>query len=629
MIAAVGPPRTAPFTAARLTVRLHRSAVVGVAAIALLTIGLVGWFVLQLDGSPDAARCIALVRSSTATDADLASCQAYLELSGSAGRVVPLVVIFPLVVGLFIGVPLVAHELDQGTTTLAWSLEPSRLRWLLQRTVPMVLLALALGLAVGLAADRLEASLEPGFDPWASFNLYGLRGPVVAGRTVLVLGVALLVGALLGRTLPALMVAAAVSALLILGMTNLHHQVLEREAVVELPDGPADYAADLVLDHATRLPSGEVLTFEQLMARFGDSRIVDEQIQQPGSRSAVVVIPAERYLLVATREAVANVAVGLALVGFAVPVVTRRRPDPGRVRLPLRSLALPGRRRVRGSDAPPGPVTAARLAFWPHRAELVAGVVLGALASLGGVALLAAFTELSAPLHCIEDRFLVPVPPECATTEQYLTLVNEWGGRLFASMAILPWLVGALVGVVLVGREIEQRTATFAWSLSPDRRRWLLRRALVGAVLVALLLAVPSVVASLAEQHVYPWVAPESSFNDYGLRGHLVVARGVAAFALALLTGAVVGRQLPALLLAFAGCVGLAIVLAVLLPFGQPPEPIPEEGSSIASQRPLYAHSIPGGRLREVELREMLFLGGVTLVLVAATAAVVERRRPS
>ena len=40
----------------------------------------------------------------------------------------------------------------------------------------------------------------------------------------------------------------------------------------------------------------------------------------------------------------------------------------------------------------------------------------------------------------------------------------------------LPFVVGILLGVPIVGRELELRTAALAWSLSGDRRRWLLSR---------------------------------------------------------------------------------------------------------------------------------------------------------
>lgn len=616
------------FAAARLTFRLHRFGAIGITLILLVVAGLAVWYAARLDGFANGAECQAMSFANTFDEAAIQLCLPFFSVAEDASRVIGAMTIIPIVAGLFLGVPLVAQELDRGTTRLAWSLEPSRWRWLLQRSLPILALALLLGLVAGAAADHLEARLVTGIDPAASFQDYGLRGPLVAARLVLFVACGVLVGALVGRTLASMLVAVVVGAVLLTAIGDVHRSIQRDEAAqVAIEDGGDIARADLWVDAGTRLPNGEILTFDQLRERYPNPGEMG-QVQET-SDWIVFVIHGDRYLEVSGREAIATVAIGLFLIGATLPVVAGRRADPGRVRIRIPGLQsrarTPGRTR---SARAPGLLGAARLAIWPHRSDIVVGALIGLAASVGGVLVLGAMAGLSAPAHCIEDRFLVPVPPECATTEAFVTFTNEWGGRLFAAMVALPWLVGALIGVVVVGREIEHRTATLAWSLGPDRRRWLLSRALVGAVVVALLLAIPSVVASEAERLVYPWAPPEMSFNDYGLRGHLVVGRGVAAFALALLIGAIIGRVLPALLVAIVGCLGLAMALVMLLPFGQPAEPLPPQDFSVPGPQPLFSHSIPGERLREVELREMIFLGGLSLALVAATAAVVDRRRP-
>ena len=43
----------------------------------------------------------------------------------------------PFAVGLFLGVPVVAREVEGRTAPIAWTLSRSRLRWLLQRVIPL------------------------------------------------------------------------------------------------------------------------------------------------------------------------------------------------------------------------------------------------------------------------------------------------------------------------------------------------------------------------------------------------------------------------------------------------------------------------------------------------------------
>lgn len=612
----------------RLTLRLHRFGIIGTSLAALGAAALASWYAVRIDSFPDAVRCAALAQAASPTEADLIACRTFFALTEEASRVAGAMAFLPILAGLFLGVPIVAQELDRGTAALAWWLEPSRSRWLLQRALPIAGLAVLVWLVAGVALDQLEARLLAGVDPAASFHHYGLRGPLVAARAILFLGCGVIVGALLGRTLPSLLVALVLGVGLLGAIDQVHHQIQWLEATPTVTEDGRTNRSDLVVDAGARLPDGEQLTYAELRARYPNP---GELLQAQASSTWISwVISGDRYGLIAGREAAATGGLGLLLLVAASPVVARRRPDPGRVRIGLPELR---RRRVyravRPEERLPGIGTAIRLALWPHRSEIAAGVVVGLVASIGGVLLLMALAGLSAPAHCIWDRFLVPIPPECATTEQFINLKNEWGGRLFAAMAVLPWVVGALIGVVIVGREIEHRTTVFAWSLGPDRRRWLLGRVIVATAVVALLLAIPSVVASEVERAIHPWAPPELSFNNYALRGPLVVARGLAALAIGLFVGAVVGRVLPSLLVAAGGCFALAMLLGLLLPFGQPSEALGDEAFTGQGSQPLIGYSIPGKRLREVELREGAFIGSVSLALLAATIAVVERRRPS
>jgi hypothetical protein len=249
------------------------------------------------------------------------------------------------------------------------------------------------------------------------------------------------------------------------------------------------------------------------------------------------------------------------------------------------------------------------------------------------------------PPRCIEDRFLVPQPLECAHTEEFLFINEEFGGKIMAAMAIVPFVTGALLGVLVVAREIEQRTATLPWSLSGSRTRWLLRAALPLAALLLLLLTFLAFAATFLEAARTPGSDPAASLNDYGLRGPLIVFRGLLAFAIGVLTGALLGRVLPALIVAAVACILAFNVLLIAKPFGMPFEPLPERpswsyGGLVDIWAPIEWTSsgeeivpdprlgIPGERLREIELRESALLAVAFVVLSGVSLLVVNRRRP-
>ncbi len=117
------------------------------------------------------------------------------------------------------------------------------------------------------------------------------------------------------------------------------------------------------------------------------------------------------------------------------------------------------------------------------------------------------------------------------------------------AMNVVPLVVGLVLGAGLVGREIEGGTASTVWALAGSRRRWLMGRLVpILAVLIALL-TFSAVTADLLAASRVPWQFGRPAFDDAGLHGPGVVARGVAAFGVALAVGAWSGRMLPTILI--------------------------------------------------------------------------------
>jgi hypothetical protein len=113
--------------------------------------------------------------------------------------------LLPALVGLFVGAPLLARELEHGTHRFAWTQAITRRRWLLSKTA---LLAAATVLAGALASalvmwwrspfDTIEGRMAPsGFD---------IEGVVVPAYALFALTVGVLAGLLLRRTVAAMTV---------------------------------------------------------------------------------------------------------------------------------------------------------------------------------------------------------------------------------------------------------------------------------------------------------------------------------------------------------------------------------------------------------------------------------------
>jgi hypothetical protein len=150
--------------------------------------------------------------------------------------------IVPFIVGIVFGAVLVAREIEQGTAPLSWALAGSRTRWLLGKLLAVVVLIVPLLLIAGLAADVRQGALVPGgSDSHASFQFYADRGVffVFWGLAALCGTVAL--GTLMGRTLPAVLVALVVCVFARgLWEQTWNHTVLRQFAV--MVDGGYNYA---------------------------------------------------------------------------------------------------------------------------------------------------------------------------------------------------------------------------------------------------------------------------------------------------------------------------------------------------------------------------------------------------
>ncbi len=248
----------------------------------------------------------------------------YEIVSSEAGIVSSLSLIVPFVGALLLGVGIVGREIERGTTRLAWALTPSRLRWFLHRFVPVLLLVAGLTFVLGIAADRLLASTEPGLDPANAFAQFGFRGVVLAARAVFVLVLAVFVGTLMGRALPALLVGGIVAAVGIAGGMEVHGRILRSEAVV-IEEAQAT-AGDYYIDQQFRLPDGRLIGWEEVEAYDPPPTDPNFTGEWPTLPTVNLAVPGSRYREVELREVGALAGGSLVILLATSMVIQRRRP---------------------------------------------------------------------------------------------------------------------------------------------------------------------------------------------------------------------------------------------------------------------------------------------------------------
>lgn len=217
-------------------------------------------------------------------------------------------------------------------------------------------------------------------------------------------------------------------------------------------------------------------------------------------------------------------------------------------------------------------LTAARLTFRLYRFELIMILAYGLLLAALALIVTARLNSINPGVDCLK-AWLSQGPPAaagCETTSDFLGRNEEEAGKVMAAMWLLPLVAGVVAGSVLVAREIEHRTAQFAWSIGPSRGRWYLDRLIPVMVVAVGAVVLASITAEVLEAARMPWFDAVASASDFGLRGPIVIALAFAALGVAVLVGSVVGRMLPALIIAAVLAVAIRSVVSGLTPYGEP-----------------------------------------------------------
>lgn len=186
-----------------VTWRQHRLAVAGLAIV------FVGVSIFLLINGLAMHSAYVKTGLSSCGDPDGTSCQIPLGIFTSEyenwAQLTPRFLEFvPIAAGVFIGAPLVAREIENGTFRFAWTQGRNRVRWI---TVKLALL----GIVLAMMSLAFSVMFTWWFRPWVALTgrmesgqAYEIEGIVFTARTVFALVLGALLGTLIRRTLPAM-----------------------------------------------------------------------------------------------------------------------------------------------------------------------------------------------------------------------------------------------------------------------------------------------------------------------------------------------------------------------------------------------------------------------------------------
>ncbi len=302
--------------------------------------------------------------------------------------------------------------------------------------------------------------------------------------------------------------------------------------------------------------------------------------------------------------------------------------------------------------------------------ELIAISAVLLLITLAMVAVVVLLPDLRQQLATCVDQMA------CIRLQDNVGLLQNLGSVAPTVASVIGPFGGMILGVSVVGREVERGTAGLAWTLSRSRRRWLIGRVIAVAMCLVVATLIPALTANLLVPVENPGVSAGTSFAGFPTRGLVPVGQALAAFCVGVLCGAVMGRALAALILAlvvaFGGSLGVdaamrpwrlndATVLAVQSGFGGGPDDqglyrdnlilgdeLRDAYGNLLSFEEAYSR-LPGGdapdgwpnseydvvlvgfagaRYPEIDAREAAAWSLIAVLLVGGSALVVDRRRP-
>jgi ABC-type transport system involved in multi-copper enzyme maturation permease subunit len=315
------------FTFVRLTWRLQRWEVAVLIGGSLLFAAVVGFVAWQTSA---AAAGLRACYSDVSVPVLSASCKSLVDwgnlLSGLGPTLEGATTVVPFIVGILLGAPLVSREIEKRTAPISWSLSLSRAWWLGLRALPLLIAITVVLLLLGQASEALIRATPPGE---LGFAYFAMHGPLIAVRGIAVFCIGVLVGLVVGRVLPAILVTGVVVIALFVGLQLVRGELMRAEATW-VPARSADFSGVLIYDSGyTDDATGELVTPDEAFARYPAVFGPQGSGTPPGMSQVYLATPPELYPPYVAREIGELLLISALATGASLRIIRTRRPELG------------------------------------------------------------------------------------------------------------------------------------------------------------------------------------------------------------------------------------------------------------------------------------------------------------
>lgn len=284
-----------------LTWRQHRGEAIGIAAL-LSAIGVVA----LVTGLPmhDAYAGDGVAACQQAANRGTGACLQVIDSFRDQFSAIPMMItaqlhFLPVLAGILIGVPFLAREYEHGTWQLAWTQAVPRSRWLIAK---LALVLPAITAAALVLSALLGWWLRPLVPSQFRAERFSYAAPVLASYFLLAVAIGILAGALIRRTIPAMVATLAVFLpIRLLVEFQLRPRYLAPITAVDPVPGSRDLVRQVsngdnwVLETFLIGPAGNRLTDAEEYDLFGGGVVDEAATAKLGIKQGATYHPAERF----------------------------------------------------------------------------------------------------------------------------------------------------------------------------------------------------------------------------------------------------------------------------------------------------------------------------------------------